>query len=422
MLELIASTSCKNTEKANRFATKIFNDFLSASGSNFCLENIPISELAIVLPKFYASVRNTKGELYSSTTLLSLRASLNRSLAATRVPCFDISKDPDFRESNRIFKAIMKKTRMDGKGQVKHKAAIDEADIRKVYEHPEVFNIENPRGLQNKVFFELSLYFCRRGRENLHLLKRDEFAFRKDDSGREYVVKTSSESDKNHPGERLVSGETEGGRMYATQYPNCPVASFRKYVSKLHPSCDRLFQRARNGIKQSDSVWYENKPLGVNTIGNKMKEISGGASLSRSYTNHSIRATCITTLSTSGFEGRHIRTVSGQKSDKSLDSYTRETSTSLKRAMSTALSSAALPRDTIEPQPPTGDRDFVSTSAAVSSTAPEAVFDLVPDWVDRPAYCASSSVATMNQNIRKTLIPGIHISATNVHIHFHQDK
>lgn len=32
----------------------------------------------------------------------------------------------------------------------------------------------------------------------------------------------------------------------------CPVQSFAKYISKLHPSCDRLWQKARDYFDDSD--------------------------------------------------------------------------------------------------------------------------------------------------------------------------
>ena len=40
----------------------------------------------------------------------------------------------------------------------------------------EAFNQAMPRGLQNKVWFEIMLYFGRRGREKLHELKKGLFA------------------------------------------------------------------------------------------------------------------------------------------------------------------------------------------------------------------------------------------------------
>ena len=52
-----------------------------------------------------------------------------------------------------------------------------------------------------------------------------------------------------------------------------------------------------------------------------MQKISKEAGPSNVYTNHSIRATVITTLDHAGFEARHIQQISGHKSTSSLQHY-----------------------------------------------------------------------------------------------------
>jgi hypothetical protein len=69
-----------------------------------------------------------------------------------------------------------------------------------------------------------------------------------------------------------------------------------------------------------------------------MADISKAAKLSRVYTNHWIRATCITLLTEAGFEGRHIITLSGHRSEESIKSYCRDTSEEQKRDMSKSIS------------------------------------------------------------------------------------
>lgn len=69
-----------------------------------------------------------------------------------------------------------------------------------------------------------------------------------------------------------------------------------------------------------------------------MKDISRDAELSLLYTNHSIRATCITLLDNAGIEARHIMVQSGHKSESSIRSYSK-TGLVTKRKMSDLLSS-----------------------------------------------------------------------------------
>jgi hypothetical protein len=41
--------------------------------------------------------------------------------------------------------------------------------------------------------------------------------------------------------------------------PNCPVATFELYLSKLHPNCKALWQRLKDSV-DNDGFWYANAP------------------------------------------------------------------------------------------------------------------------------------------------------------------
>ena len=68
-----------------------------------------------------------------------------------------------------------------------------------------------------------------------------------------------------------------------------------------------------------------------------MKELSELAQLSKTYTNHFLRATAITLLDQNGFEARHIMFISGHKSEGSIRSYSKTDGTKI-QAMSKVLS------------------------------------------------------------------------------------
>ena len=47
------------------------------------------------------------------------------------------------------------------------------------------------------------------------------------------------------------------GRMYTRQGdPMCPVSSFKKYLGKLHPDIDKLWQRPLESYEENQCVWY----------------------------------------------------------------------------------------------------------------------------------------------------------------------
>ena len=115
------------------------------------------------------------------------------------------------------------------------------------------------------------------------------------------------------------------------------------YTSRLDPKCKRLWQCPKPFITWDDKTWYtpgnQRRGLGKNPLGEFMSTLSTQASLSMRYTNHSVRAMCISVLDSEGFEARDIMSVSSHKSEQTIKSYSK-TSDGKKRKMSEALSNA----------------------------------------------------------------------------------
>lgn len=168
----------------------------------------------------------------------------------------------------------------------------------------------------NKVFVDFNIYFCNRGRENLRDIKKSDFIFDENDN---FIVMRDVVT-KNHKGD-VADEESQGGRIYKTGKTSCPFLLFQKYLSVLHPDSSVFFQRPKLRINSESTVWYDNSPLGCNTLGTKWKKLSVEAKWSKSYMNHCLRATSITILNE--FEARHVMTVSGNKSETSLRHYAR---------------------------------------------------------------------------------------------------
>jgi hypothetical protein len=176
------------------------------------------------------------------------------------------------------------------------------------------FNIETPFGLQRKVLFETILYLCRRGRENLIDMTKATFRVGVDDTGREYVEQHVPEMDKNHKEDAKFDDTTGEGRMYDKPgNRQCPVTSYKFYLSKLHPDIDSLWQRPLDTFISECDVWYYKRRVGVHTLGSFMPDLSRQANLSQIYTNHSIRATSMKLMDDAGVESRHIMRISGHR-------------------------------------------------------------------------------------------------------------
>lgn len=293
-------------------------------------EQLDVPELASLLRRFYGEVRKQDGSSYANKTYRGLRAAIHRHL--TGAPYnrhVNIMRDKDFQSANNVYIGMMKKIKREGLDVSCQKPAISEGDLKTMFES-KVLSTDNPSSLLNMAWFYLEYHFCRRGREGLRSLKKSSFNFGIDDTNNAYVFLNFNEATKNHPGD-LQDDFQSRKRMYATDDEKCPVKAIKKYLQKLNPNCEHFFQRPKVSVAESDQVWYDNQPLGVNTLGKMMVKISEKAKLSQKYTNHCVRATTIiTTLSNAGIETRVIMAMSGHRNESSIKSYCQDASNSQK--------------------------------------------------------------------------------------------
>ncbi|CAG2226383.1 KCTD1_15 [Mytilus edulis] len=265
--------SADKTIKQNIAAATIFREYLKVKKMDPGFEQYDTLKLDEVLGHFYMDVRKADGNRYKTNSLQCLRYSLNRYLKAPPYnKKIDIVNDESFSASRENFKAAMAELKRMGLGDVEYYPSIDEADRRKMY--TSIYLSPNtPFGLQNKVQFDIRLYFCRRGMENMPQMTKSTFSVKKDPkTGLKYVVKTLDELTKNH---RSSDKEKTSGIMpenSGSEY--CPVSSFEKYVNKLNPECDKLWQRPKDQFWEEDPSWYYNIPVGEKTLGNFMSYLS----------------------------------------------------------------------------------------------------------------------------------------------------
>lgn len=257
---LVNRKHSKNTKQVIDGAFNVLNQFCKKE--NVDASKLSKHDLDKVLAKFWPSLRTLKGSSFKSNSLKSMHYGVVSYLKKLRQ--VDINGEAEFTKSNEVYKAVLVSLKKEGHGETEHKEPVSSDDLKKLYDHPIVFSTENPTGLLNKVFFEIMLYLCRRGRENLRAQKRDTFAIKTDSTGRRYVTQLLGELDKNHR-EGARPNETIGeGRMYEVQgSASCPVKSFEKYLSKLHPQLDSLWQRPLNSFDPTDDVWYCKAALGI---------------------------------------------------------------------------------------------------------------------------------------------------------------
>ena len=120
-----------------------------------------------------------------------------------------------------------------------------------------------------------------------------------------------------------IKADESDPKMFSTGMSNCPAKYFKKILSVLNPNQTALFQKPKRNFLPSDVIWFENSPIGVNKLGDMVKEISLAASLSnlKVYTNHCVRSTTISSLDEAGIPIHRIMQTSGHRSESSVKSY-----------------------------------------------------------------------------------------------------
>ena len=341
-----------------------------------------IGQLDHNLRRFYAEARTQKGEPYSKSTLLGFRHGIERYLNSPPYnKGLQLASDPRFVRSNQMLDAQLINLKRSGKENVTHKPAIEEDHLQQL-KASGVFSLSSPLSLLRNVWFHIVLFFCRRGREGQRALTTKSFNFAVDAAGRKFATMAHDEASKNHRGgvNDKPSNEKEA-RIYETEDQNDGYKALKLYLEKINPNCSAFFQYPKANFSPEDDVWFEQRPLGVNTLANMMKKISKAAGLSRIYTNHSIRATAITLWSNAGVPNRHIMSISGHRNEQSLAHYNSRPSVSqlqncsdvLSRAL-TAPSSGCLSTDSSVVQSrvraSSGSHEEINTSQVAREVAP----------------------------------------------------
>lgn len=288
----------KVTKKQTTWAVNCFIGWLESQGLQVDLTTVEKTELNGLLRHFYGSVRNGKGELYGIASYIALRAGLNRYFKeppVSRPVC--LMRDAEFTSANKVFLGVLKRIRKSGRDITSHHQALSPGDIR-ILRHSRVMDSSTPRGLLNKVWFDIQVHFGRRGKQANRNLKPDSFAIGKDERGLRYCTLSFGDETKIHNEKDRCSMFEKPGSEF------CPITSLLKYLSKLPSNAAALYLQPKKEL--TDEMWYSHVPLGVNYLGSMLARMCKEAGTSVIYTNHCIRSTPFHQLCQAGLEGREM--------------------------------------------------------------------------------------------------------------------
>ena len=234
------------------------------------------------------------------------------------------------------------------------------------------FDRSSAKKLQEEVFFNSIYHKGYPGREWIRNLKVSDLKIYFDESGTEYAdpkLPVFSKNTKGSVDEKYYSC-CKQSRIYAEdQKCTCPVEAIKLYLSKIPPNVEDLFPMPKRRWNFQDRYWYaEKQVLGKNQLGTKMSTISSDAKLSTIYTNHCIRATCVTRLANKGFSISDIQAVTGHKRADSVQRYIKQIDSEKKRKLSNALStSVSQVNDEVDAQPSEERNNDISVTNTAQS-------------------------------------------------------
>jgi hypothetical protein len=199
--------NAENTIRANKKCANILREYLKENKQNSEFETFDRVRLNETLSHLYVDIRKPDGQRYKATSLESIRHGLNRYLRSSpHNKPFYIVKDADINDSNTNVSAMLTEVTRLGLGNVVHYPAIDKHDREKLYKSV-YFSTNTPSGLSNKVQFDIRLYFCRRGQENMHAMSQSMFTVKTDDeTGLRYVTEDELTTNHRETDKELISG------------------------------------------------------------------------------------------------------------------------------------------------------------------------------------------------------------------------
>ena len=242
-----------NTKRATGTWVRAFSEYCS----DLNLKTCGAGKLAQKLEGFYADLRKQDGSVYKRASYIATRGALQHHLTFFD-RTFSIYKDKEFVKANSVLDGVLEQNKKSGLEGVEHKRALSAEDWHLVQEYfKKVSTSSDPVSLCRYVWSVVSLHFCQRGREIQSQPNKCDLVFGKDENDCDIIILSLDFMSKNHQGRLKGSTFSSAGCITDSEQ----VATVRRYLDHLHPSCQRLFQRASIDSQPEDATWFMNMPL-----------------------------------------------------------------------------------------------------------------------------------------------------------------
>lgn len=202
--------------------------------------------------------------------------------------------------------------------------ALEDSEVEKMHD---VWSAQTPEGLQKKFFVIASIELAWRGGEGSTALINHFREETKNDGAPSGRIEYNPVFTKTTQGGNKKMAQSKWLTPNTSDPTNCPVRLFKELTSKRneHIKTDRLFLTPNpHWTKVNNTGWYKNMPVGKNSFSQWLRETAVKAGLDmqiKKITNHSSRATAVTTLAKAGVSEQQIMKITGHANPNSIQSY-----------------------------------------------------------------------------------------------------
>ena len=288
-------------------------------------KNLSKEQLCQDLCCFITEVKKIDGKEFPSRTLYDIIICVQFWLELNGVNWKLVSGE-DFQQLKYTLDNTMKERAKSGK-KVKQAEVLTFTDEDLLWSLG-LLGSHTPQVLLDTIVVKLGLTCAlRAGKEHRSLRSipfNSQFEFRNNSRGNTYIRYTEDFGLKtNKGGLKHRNIECKVVDIYCiSDMSQCPVRLFMKYLSMLPKNCvnECLYLQPRK--KFSNDNWYLDRPVGVNTLAETVKNLCQKAGLPGYYTNHSLRGTSATRMYHCGIEEQVITEVTGHRSN-AVRSYKR---------------------------------------------------------------------------------------------------
>ena len=326
--ELSHKNFSDDTMRKVKWARKMYRDWRSYRQSlgmeNMALDledtaTITPENLQFALCRFITEVKKVNGEDFPGKTLYDIIVCIQFHLECLGYS-YKLINEALFRDLKFTLDNTMKERTARGIGISVRKAAVLSATDEDLLWSLGFLGMDSPQQLLNTVVFCIGKGFALRAGKEHRALRgfafNSQFKFMSDPDGEVLLRYTEDIGLKtNKGGLRHRRVDPKSVDLYAaSNSERCPLRVIIKYLSMMpkNRTCSAFYLQPRK--KFFGKSWYINRPAGVNTLRNVVKEICHDAGLPGYYSNHSLRSTAATKLYQNAIDEQIIQEITGHRS------------------------------------------------------------------------------------------------------------